>query len=238
MREDTVSRAQAIRLVTFAGTLVFLVVLVRTAWINDDAYVSFRTIDNALHGFGLRWNVIQRVQTYTHPLWLLVMTAAAAVTGDVYYTAIAVTLILSLAAVALIGLKLSPSAPAAALGFSALVLSRSFVEYSTSGLENPLSHLLLVVYLAMWIATPKDRPTPRRVLALTLLASLCMVNRLDLGILIAPSLAVVVMAKGARRRWTMVLAGLLPLVAWELFAIIYYGFPVPNTAYAKLATDG
>ena len=31
--------------------------------------------------------------------------------------------------------------------------------------------------------------------------------------------------------------GLLPFVLWELFSIFYYGFPFPNTAYAKLGTD-
>jgi len=31
-------------------------------------------------------------------------------------------------------------------------------------------------------------------------------------------------------------AGFLPFVAWEVFSIVYYGFPFPNTAYAKLHT--
>jgi hypothetical protein len=30
--------------------------------------------------------------------------------------------------------------------------------------------------------------------------------------------------------------GFLPLLAWEAFALLYYGFPFPNTAYAKLQT--
>jgi hypothetical protein len=30
--------------------------------------------------------------------------------------------------------------------------------------------------------------------------------------------------------------GLLPLVVWEAFALFYYGFPLPNSAYAKLGT--
>lgn len=34
----------------------------------------------------------------------------------------------------------------------------------------------------------------------------------------------------------MLLAGLLPLVAWEAFSVIYYGSLVPNTAFAKLNT--
>ena len=32
------------------------------------------------------------------------------------------------------------------------------------------------------------------------------------------------------------LLGLTPLLAWEIFSVIYYGFPLPNTAYAKLGT--
>ena len=52
--------------------LLVAVVLIRTAWICDDAYITFRTIDNFLHGFGLRWNVAERVQSFTHPLWLIV----------------------------------------------------------------------------------------------------------------------------------------------------------------------
>jgi arabinofuranosyltransferase len=31
-------------------------------------------------------------------------------------------------------------------------------------------------------------------------------------------------------------AGVLPLVGWTLFSVVYYGVPFPNTAYAKLGT--
>lgn len=30
--------------------------------------------------------------------------------------------------------------------------------------------------------------------------------------------------------------GILPFIIWEIFSVIYYGFPFPNTAYAKLGT--
>ena len=50
--------------------LVFLAVLVRTAWISDDALISLRTVLNVTHGYGLTFNIGERVQTFTHPLWL------------------------------------------------------------------------------------------------------------------------------------------------------------------------
>ena len=47
--------------------LVFLAVLVRTAWISDDGLISLRTVMNVTHGHGLTFNVGERVQTFTHP---------------------------------------------------------------------------------------------------------------------------------------------------------------------------
>ena len=53
-----------------AAILFLLVLIVRTAWMSDDAYITIRTIDNWRAGYGLRWDVAERVQAYTHPLSL------------------------------------------------------------------------------------------------------------------------------------------------------------------------
>jgi len=47
--------------------LFFLVVIVRTAWVCDDAYITFRTARNFINGHGMRWNHFERVQSFTHP---------------------------------------------------------------------------------------------------------------------------------------------------------------------------
>ncbi|MDP7573157.1 MAG: hypothetical protein QF391_16270, partial [Myxococcota bacterium] len=52
-----------------AGAAVLSVVIAQ-AWVSDDAFITFRVIDNFVHGYGLRWNVDERVEVYTHPLWL------------------------------------------------------------------------------------------------------------------------------------------------------------------------
>lgn len=87
--------------------LLVAVVLIRTAWICDDAYITYRTIDNFLHGFGLRWNVAERVQSFTHPLWLILLTPFIALTGEPYYTSLVVSILLTLATVALICVRVS-----------------------------------------------------------------------------------------------------------------------------------
>jgi arabinofuranosyltransferase len=60
------------------------------------------------------------------------------------------------------------------------------------------------------------------------------VTRLDTLLLSAPVLAAMAWRAGVRAAWRPVLVGSLPLIAWECFAVLYYGFPLPNTAYAKL----
>ncbi len=72
-----------------AALALFLLELIRTAWVCDDAYITFRTVDNFVHGYGLRWNVDERVQGFTHPLWMLVVSLAYVVTREAYFTAIA-----------------------------------------------------------------------------------------------------------------------------------------------------
>src|SRR5262245_46425732 len=130
---------------------LFGLVLVRTAWVGDDAYFTFRTIDNFVHGYGLRWNVAERVQTYTHPLWMAVVAVFYAVTGEPYFTSIAIEIALTLLTVWQL-IRLAPSVWSAALGLTVLVCSRAFVDYSTSGLENALTNLLLVVFLRNYLS--------------------------------------------------------------------------------------
>ncbi len=211
---------------------IFAVVLIRTAWVCDDSYITFRTVDNFVHGYGLRWNIDERVQSYTHPLWMFLMSAAYRVTGEPYFTSIALSIVLTLVAIVLLGSRIA-NTPGRMIGaVLTLLYSRAFVDYSTSGLENALTHLLLVAFLIQYRGVRKG---PWQTGVLAVWTSLVMINRLDLGVLVIPALAVATWAEG-RRAVPAVAAGLVPLMAWEAFSLIYYGFPFPNTAYAKLGT--
>jgi hypothetical protein len=46
---EAVSRGRAL-------FLVLAIVIVRTAWVCDDAYISLRSADNLVSGRGLTWN--------------------------------------------------------------------------------------------------------------------------------------------------------------------------------------
>ena len=212
------------------GFGLFVIALVRTAWLCDDAYITLRTIDNFVAGYGVRWNVVERVQTYTHPLWMLMLSVPYYFTRDPYFTPLLVSMVLSALTVWLLLTRLAVTPISGALGALVLTVSKAFVDYSTSGLENPLTHLLLATFfMSYW------RSLETADLTLPWLAcGLLLLNRLDTGLLVLPALLV----RGIRMPWRRVLRaaaiGLAPLMLWEAFAIVYYGFPFPNTAYAKL----
>lgn len=238
--------------------LFFAVIAVARAWVCDDAYITLRTVDNFVKGYGLTWNVAERVQAYTHPLWMALLSAVYVFTREPFWTSIALSLLLSLTTVVLFVFRVARSARTALFGLLILTLSNAFVDYTTSGLENPLTHLLLVVFLSIYFAFPDPAaaavPSSASVSAakgvskgirhplfvLALLTALGGLNRLDTLLLFAPPLATVFLDQIKTRPLRCALQegalGLLPLVLWALFSLFYYGFLFPNTALAKLAT--
>ncbi len=217
----------------FATLCVFLWVLYRTAWLCDDAYITFRTVDHFLNGEGMRWNVGERVQSFTHPLWFFLLSAGSWFTGELYYTSLFLSIFLTLLMLAGIGLT-AHREPCKVVPLQAVLLfSRAFIDYSTSGLENPLSHFMLLVFLSLCWQVSRGYLW---VFAVSLTAALGMLNRLDLGLLFFPCMVHIGCRYHDRRTFAMLILGMGPLFVWLVFSLFYYGFLFPNTAYAKLGT--
>jgi arabinofuranosyltransferase len=208
------------------GAFALLVLLIRTGWAAEDSYISFRVVQNFLSGYGLTWNPGERVQVYTDPLFVFLVTAGTWISGSVYWSSVVISLLLTMGAYFLI-MDRRPI-EAILIGTAILLSSKSFMDFSVSGLENPATHLGIVAFC--WTYWRKRDP-----LLLTLIASLTAVNRLDSLLLFLPALLFVYYREGWKA-WKPALLGATPLIAWEAFSLFYYGFPFPNTAYAKLAT--
>ncbi len=99
LSNDRSKRFAALAHIAFAMLIgVFFIELVRTAWISDDAGITLRTVINFLNGYGPRFNVDERVQGYTHPLWFILLSAVSYLAGNVYYTTFFVSIVVSLLA--------------------------------------------------------------------------------------------------------------------------------------------
>ena len=93
----------------------------------------------------------------------------------------------------------------------ALTLSNAYVDYSTSGLENPLTHLLWVAFLALFWRLPSS---PRKLFLLSFVAALGVVKWMDTGLLYLPILMAEFFLTPAtwRRRVLLSAAGMAPFL--------------------------
>ncbi|MEM7535780.1 MAG: hypothetical protein AAF639_26615 [Chloroflexota bacterium] len=246
---------------------LYIVLIVRNGWVGDDAFITFRTVRNFADGYGPVWNVGERVQSFTHPLWMFLLSFVYFFTQEIYYTSIILCVIVSGVCLWIFIQYSARSFFSLLLGYLLLILSKAFIDYSTSALENPLSHLLIGLCLYVYFRLNQKEPNFLLVLAT---ASLALVNRLDLLLIVGPLLlhTIILLVRyeifaqnqlytpDSESSWSQKLIdrsiqaialtgriipqlvlGFSPIIIWELFSLFYYGFPFPNTMYAKLGTS-
>jgi arabinofuranosyltransferase len=214
---------------------IFIALLVQTSWVEEDAFITLRTSDNLIHGYGLRWNVDERVQTFTNPLWMFILAGAHAIIANPHITLILASIITSALALFILLIYIPQNNFGLLLAFAVLTLSKSFVDFSTSGLENPATHLLAISFVALYFKAEKPL-SDKNLFFLCLLAGLATFNRMDTLLFYLPALVVLLRNRFSKRTFLIMLAGFSPFILWEIFSVIYYGFPIPNTYYAKLNT--
>jgi arabinofuranosyltransferase len=223
-----------------AGLLFFLFIFFKNAWVADDAYISFRSIEQVFAGHGPRWNIDERVQVYTSPLWFGLLLMVRLLSSNLFLDAIL------LSAVCCVGmLWFARRLIADDARFTAFVLLLTgtwcVMDFSSSGLENPLLYLLLSAFVFFYSAFFRATETHERMRyyqQMMTVFGLLAVARHDAVTLVGiPALAAMVCCwhtHGTRAALVSALCALLPLVCWTIFAVIYYGVPFPNTAYAKM----
>lgn len=231
-----------------AGLGVFSWVWFRNAWINDDAFITFRTIEQLLVGNGLQWNPHERVQAFTHPAWLGLLLPLRVAGLPLAAAAFLLSWLAVSAALVLSWRTVSGRPARAGLFVAAVVGSRVLLDYTSSGLETPLSFLLLVAFVHLVLRWERGEGTGRSgdscdsgashgVTPVFLVASALLLTRHDHAPLLVPVLALLAVRRfrfSRVRCGAEIALGLSPFVIWSLFACLYYGSPFPNTALAKL----
>ncbi|MSR40057.1 MAG: hypothetical protein EXS02_14620 [Planctomycetes bacterium] len=207
-----------------------------SAWISDDALVTFRTVENFVAGDGMRWNLADRTQTATHPLWVLLLSAARWCTGELYYTTIVISILLVMLATFLLVKSASTSKRAVAIVAVGTLASPSFIEFGTCGLENALVYALLAAFALVWFRPDSCARTLQR---LCVLGGLLALARQDLVLLLAPCLLVALRALwlqgvGYKALLCALLPGAALTLAWYLFALVYFGTAIPTPGYSKV----
>ncbi len=214
--------------------IAFSVYILVNAWVSEDAYITFRVVDNFFNGYGLRWNVTERVQVFTHPLWLLLHIPLHVFIPNLFIVSCVLSVVCSAAAIfVMIKTVEKPVWVTFVFLFVPMWASKSFFDFTSSGLENTLFYLL---YAAFGFVMLRMREHTHFWFALSLVTALALFNRLDTVIFFAPALLWLVANHWREVRWRQVWLGASPLIAWFAFSLLYYGFIFPNTKNAKLDT--
>ena len=195
----------------------------------DDAFITFRYVDNLLGGKGLVYNPGERVFGISSPLYAawLAMDGAALPSIPLPSLAVRGNLVFLLAAAALAHLllrRLGFSATMSALAAGGVLVSEGILRASLGGMESPM---FLALAFGSLLASAGGRDT-----AAVTLASLSALARPEGLILLLVVAAPALRARG-RRRFPWSLLGILPLLAWLGAAGFYYGSVIPESVIAK-----
>jgi arabinofuranosyltransferase len=243
----TSARTLVLRGAVLAGVAAAAVVGWKEFWfLTDDAFITFRYISNSVLGYGWTWNPppFARVEGYSNFLWMLLLEAVWRVTGiDPPHAANGWSLGLSLATLAITfgilwRLRLPPALARfrfslAALALVGIVSNRTFLAWTSSGLETALFAFTVVGWVAATLETGRSRRPGWLALSATA-AALSGLTRPD-GALFAAATGVLAVALVPRLRWRVVPAAapLLLLPVHLVWRRLYYGAWVPNTYVAK-----
>jgi hypothetical protein len=232
------SRVPAIAVV--AGLGLFLVQCwVFRGFFPDDLFITLTYSKNLLGGGGWAFNPGQPSNGATSPAWVLLTTAAGFLSGDLYLSAKALSLLcgLGVLGLALWMLGRVPGDRAEKAGVALLMsLSHWLVFWSVSGMEAALSALLFSIVVAWNLVGARRWSEPTIIGASLCLLVLNVFVRPETVLLLA-AYAAVVLVRDPGTAWRP--AALAAAVAgaaggvWAGFALQHFGSVVPNTVLVK-----
>ena len=228
-----IKRAVLIRIAIVVGIVLFF--SLRVSWISDDALITLRHALNLRHGWGPGFNPLENVQAYTHPLWFTAWEFLGYFTNEWIYSIVLFSLACTALAVALIA-SVSRSILNTIAVAILLVSSNAFIEYSTSGLENPLSYLLIGCIIHLVVHTHVATRVPYwKFVLFGMLGALAFLNRMDYAILLIPP---IVSALWPHRRNLRIISAFgialaAPIVVWSTYSFKTFHAFLPNTFEAK-----
>jgi arabinofuranosyltransferase len=229
-------------------TALLLTMAVLHRWITDDAFIDVRVIGNIVAGHGPVFNVGERVEVYTDPLWVLILTLVrlalpfAPIEGVMVVLGITFTTVGVILGSAATVRFARPASKGLVLPVGAVVVAAvdAMWWFASSGLETGLAFGW--IGLCWWLVVRRASPHAiSRGGATAFVLGLGPLIRPEAGILALSFFSALALTE---RHWSRlsrgrfaVLAGsfLAAPVISEAFRVAYFGLLVPNTALAKSA---
>jgi arabinofuranosyltransferase len=231
-----------VRAPAYAPALIIAIGGWQHRWMDEDAFINLRVIDQIFAGHGPVFNAGERVEPATSTLWVFILVVGRALFGaftSMEWIALLASLASAVAAFAVAGaatrvLHRGEDGVAVPVGLILVAAVAVVWDFSTSGLEMGLVWLWIATsWYVLVVVARSDEISGRRRLAFGAL--------LGLGPLVRPDLTLMLLCFGVawfalvrpRRIGFDVVAILALPVAYEIFRMGYYAMLVPSTALAK-----
>ena len=217
--------------------ILFVFMITATSWLADDAFHGLTMVRNLLNGNGFVYNIGERVNASTCPLFYLIISIFSFVTKEYLLTTIFVCVLFSTITYSIILFKFCQKQWQAFFLTIMFLASTSCSSYLTSGLENSL--LFLEEILFVYILLKNEKYSFKNLFLLSFICGCTLITRTDAAVLLFAVTAYCFLFKRDCKISKMILAailGLQPFLIWSLFSLFYYGFIFPNTYYVKLNT--
>jgi len=231
-----------------------LIMATRQRWIADDGFIYLRVVRNVVEGHGPVFNVGDRVESFTSPLWVALLSLTTSLGLRAEPTAAGLGIALAVGAVvcaqtAAIRLHLprgttESRAPwIVPFGATVVAILPPYWDFASSGLEIGLTLFWLAAsYLVVVTLAMNARPLARRHLFAAALVGLGPLVRPELVLYSAAyflPLSLAVLVAPSAQRWRSIFAlgaaaTLLP-IAYQVFRMGYFAALTSNTAIAKEA---
>ncbi len=219
--------------------------------VMDDAYISLRYARNLSDGHGLVFNLGERVEGYTSFAWVVLLSAANTICGWLRLPSLARWLGVGCALFSVwmadrtadrIGAPGRPSdrtLPPAGLQVL-MVVHFPLVFWAFSGMETGLYVALLtasIYFFCNYLLVPDSSLRLKQVAAAAGLLVGATLTRPETYLLFLGYLPFVIAREGkllSRSMLVFAATTIPPLSAHVLWRLAYYGYPFPNTYYAKI----
>lgn len=217
--------------------MLFLFFVFLYSWNCDDSYHSFVMAEHLIHGKGLVYSAGYRTTASTCPLLTLLQAGVLAIVRLPEICTLLIGLGFAGFAGYIVIFRFCKSR--FSIVFSALVMTCSycFMCFTTSGLENCLLYCFGAALLDLFYHN--ENLNRKQLFGMALLMSLLAMARTDSVLVFIPVAVYAYLFRTKVKFYQRVVigfAGLLPFAGWTLFSLLYYGFPFPNTFYAKVYT--
>lgn len=242
--------------------ILFIVLSIQLGHIQDDSYITFRYVENFVNGNGLVFNIGENVEGYTSLLWVLLLSGVKIIGIDIISASQFLGLFFSFITIIItrkiflhfidsvilderilkerkniwLYISLLPSLM--------LALNGAFQYWSISGMETALFISLVTLSIYSYAMRPDEFELTNFTAISLILASVTRPEGMFIVILIIFHMTSLTLIKHKRltdikeklfskENVNALLIIFIPYILMVIFRLFYYGYPFPNTYYAK-----